>query len=333
MTTLLALADNVRTEADAYRHLEELRWPSGVECPHCHSREVTLLVPENGISRKATNGSLSERRVWQCRPCRRQFSAISGTVMHGTKASVRVWVLVIFDMIAARNGISAREVSRKYGVCPRTAWFMLHRIREAMRSDALLTTMRGTIQADETWVGGDPRNRHGGALRPSEYVRIDPTTDKIPYTDKLPVFSLINAETGEARSRVVPDIKGHTLRKVMAEQVDMAASHLQTDEGSWYQAIGREFAAHTTVNHSIGEYSRQGTSTNRVEGYFGQFKRSLDGTYHHVSKTHLQRYLDEFDFRYSTCNVSDTERMAAAVLRADGKRLTYKRVKAAPAAR
>ena len=106
MTTMLELADKVTTEADAYRWLEELRWPYGVQCPHCHGTEVALMVPKNGVSRKATNGSMTQRRVWQCRPCRKQFSAISGTVMHGTKASVRVWCLVIFQMISAKNGIS-----------------------------------------------------------------------------------------------------------------------------------------------------------------------------------------------------------------------------------
>ena len=320
MTTLLALADKVQTEADAYRYLEGLRWPGGVVCPNCHGSDVYLIQPKNGVSRKATNGTMSQRRTWNCRECRRagrspQFSATSGTVMHATKAPVRLWILVIFDMMTAKNGISAREVSRKYGVCPRTAWFICHRIRETMSSDALITTMRGTIVADETWIGGNPRNRH--ANRPKSAA----------HTDKTPVLALINAETGEARSRVIPNVQSHTLSKFIGQQVDVAGSHLQTDEGSWYKPVGRWFASHETVNHNDGVYVRGSVTTNRAEGYFAQLKRSLDGTFHHVSEEHLQRYVDEFDFRYSTCKISDTQRMAESVRRGDGKRVTYKRVK------
>jgi transposase-like protein len=324
--TLIALADQLRTEADAYEHLEGLRWPNGVVCPNCHGSDVYLIRPANGISRKATNGTMSQRRVWNCRPCRRQFSAISGTVMHGTKASVRAWCMVIFDMIAAKNGISAREVERKYGVCPRTAWFMLHRIRECMTSDPLIATMRGTIVADETWYGGEPANRHGGGQGSEPAVRVDGKPNL--HTDKTPILALINADTGEVRSAVVPNVTGANLRKVMSEHVDMAGSILWTDEAKYYKHIGKEFVAHQTVNHSEGEYVRNGASTNRAEGFFSQLKRSLDGTHHHVSREHLHRYVAEFDYRYSTCKVSDEARMAAVVGRADGRRLTYKRVKA-----
>ena len=331
-TTLLSLADQIRTEADAYEYLESLRWPDGIVCPNCHGVDVYLIQPANGISRKATNGTPSQRRVWNCRSCRRaghspQFSAISGTVMHGTKVPVRVWVLVLFDMIAAKNGISAREVERKYGICARSAWFVCHRIREAMKSDGLVGTMRGTIISDETWVGGNPENRHGGSVAPPEYVPIVPGVKRV-YTEKTVVLSLINAETGEVRSRVVPDVKANTLRKVIAEQVDMAGSHLMTDEGTWYKPIGREFASHQSVNHSAGEYVRGNVTTNRLEGFFGQMKRSIDGTHHHVSKEHLHRYLSEHDFRYTTCKMADVDRLARVVERADGRRLTYKRVKA-----
>ncbi len=329
-TTLLSLADQIRTEADAYEYLESLRWPTGIVCPTCHGTDVYLITPSNGISRKATNGTLSQRRVWNCRDCRRagtspQFSAISGTVFHATKAPVRVWVLVLFDMISAKNGISAREVERKYGVCARTAWFMCQRIRECMKSDGLIATMRGTIVADETWYGGDPQNRHGGGQGNVPALRVDGKPNL--HTDKTPILALINADTGEVRSAVVPNVTGANLRKVMSEHVDMAGSVLWTDEAKYYKVLGKEFAAHHSVNHSEGEYVRNGASTNRAEGFFSQLKRSLDGTHHHVSREHLHRYVAEFDYRYSTCKVSDEARMAAVVGRADGRRLTYKRVK------
>ena len=126
------------------------------------------------------------------------------------------------------------------------------------------------------------------------------------------------------RSQVVPDVTGHSLRKVISEQVDMTNSHLETDEGVWYKPLGREFASHQTVNHSDDEYVRGTVSTNRVEGYFSQLKRSIDGTHHHVSQEHLPRYLAEFDFRYSTCKMTDGDRLQKMVDQTAGRRLTYK---------
>src|SRR5437763_3726225 len=135
--TVLQIADRLRTEADAYGFLEELRWPDGIPtCPHCAAKGADYIAPKNGVSRKTSGGTgTSHRRVWRCHGCRKQFSVLTGTVMHGTKASIRMWVLVIFEMCLSKNGVSAFEISRKYGVCQRTAWFMCLRIRAAMDSD------------------------------------------------------------------------------------------------------------------------------------------------------------------------------------------------------
>src|SRR5207244_4227198 len=144
------------------------------------------------------------------------FSVLTGTPFHGTKISVRKWVFVIFEMCSSKNGVSAREIERKYGLCPRTAWFMMHRIRETMKGDGLVQTMRGTIVADETWIGGSLSNKHKRdikpePMKPGEYVR-----------PQIPVLSLINKTTGEVRSRVVADVSGATPGKAMTEQIDMA---------------------------------------------------------------------------------------------------------------
>ncbi len=125
--TVVQIADRLRSEADAYRYLEELRWGEGEPgCPHCGETGATYIQPTNGVSRKTRTGEMSERRVWRCVHCRKQFSVITGTVFHGTKVPLRTWVLVVFEMVSSKNGISAREVERKYGVCPRTAWHMMH---------------------------------------------------------------------------------------------------------------------------------------------------------------------------------------------------------------
>lgn len=314
---VLQLADKLRTEADAYRYLEDLRWGDQPVCPHCGSVDKHyFLTPANGKSRKTRTGAASERRVWKCRErgCRKQFSVLTGTVFHGTKIPVRTWCFLVFEMAASKNGISAREVERKYGLCPRSAWFALHRLREAMKLGRTADPLVGRVIADETWYGGKPRNRHGHD--PKEHVQ---RTGE----DKITIMALVSRETGEVRSRVVPNIKSHTLRQAIADHVDMPSTHLHTDALRSYQLIAGEFASHGFVNHNDREYVKGDVTTNHAETYFSQLKRSLDGTHHHVSPEHLERYLAEFDFRYTTCKDSDTERMATIVERTGGRRLTY----------
>ncbi len=325
--SIIDLVEQIPTEAAAYEFMERLRWPDKPVCPHCGSvNDHRFLAPENGMSRRTRTGATSQRRVWKCRDCKKQFSVITNTPFHGSKVSLRVWLFVLFEMCANKNGIAAREIARKYRLTNKTAWFVTHRVRLAMETLRPIETMRGTIVADETWIGGNPVNRHG-YYKPE---RRDPVPvvpgEHSSRTKKTPVLSLINADTGEVRSRVVPDVTGATLRKVMSEHVDMAGSRLTTDEGVWYDALGREFIEHNAVNHSIGQYVHNGASTNRAEGYFGQLKRSLDGTHHHVSVEHLPRYLAEFDFRYSTCDLTDTQRMARLMGQTANRRLSYKRV-------
>jgi len=316
---MVGLADTIRSEADAYAYLETLRWNGTPECPHCHATRVYFLTPANGTARKTRTGTMSERRVWKCSACRRQFSALTGTIMHGTKIPVRAWVLVIFEMCANKNGIAAREVERRYGVCARSAWFMLHRIREAMTRDPVVGRMRGVVVADETFIGGKPKNRHANRRPPIVGIN-----DVSP--DKIAVLSLIEAATGEARSAIIPRVTGDNLRKVMADHLDFPAVHLHTDAANTYRSMSSLFASHQSVDHSAGEYVRAGVSTNKAENFFSQLKRSLDGTHHHVSATHLHRYLAEFDFRYSTRKESDTARTRRLMRQVSGRRLTYKRV-------
>jgi transposase-like protein len=314
-TTIASLSRQIVTEADAYAFLETLCWGETPVCAHCGTENVYLIPPTNGVSRKTATGTMSERRVWKCRSCKKQFSVLTGTIMHATKISVRTWVLVMFDMCASKNGVSAREIERRYGVTCKTAWHLLHRIRQAMGTDSVLGSMRGTIVSDETWVGGEPKNRHA-------WQRIGSKQGK---TDKTPVLSLVNMVTGEVRSQVVPNVTGTTLRKVISEQVDMANSELFTDSATYYFQLGQEFRSHESVNHHAGEYVRGNVSTNMAEGFFAQLKRSLDGTHHHVAPMHLPRYLGEFDFRYATCKMSDYGRMRTLAKKMEG-RLSYERL-------
>jgi transposase-like protein len=261
----------IENEADAYRYMEGLRWPDGPVCPHCGNDEKHwFLTPKSadGETRKTRTGSLSARRVWRCAECKRQFSVLTGTVFHGSKVPLKTWLMVTFEMCANKNGIAAAEIQRKYKVGNKTAWFMAHRLREGMKAGAP-ETMRGTIGADETFIGRSASRMNKKTRERLEQRRNAPGGLKTGEA-KTPVLSLINAETGEVRSAVVADVDGSNLRKVMSEQIDMGGSTLWTDEGSWYEQLGAEFIAHNTVNHSADDYvsTLTGASTNQAESFF-----------------------------------------------------------------
>jgi len=326
--TLPWLMDHITDEASAYRFLEGMRWGEEAYCPHCHGTNVVYLNPENGTSRKTRTGSISQRRVWKCRDCVKQFSVLTGTVFHGTKISIRTWIFVVFEMCASKNGVAAREIERKYGVTNKTAWYMLHRIRAAMEGDgleAMLGGNGGVVVADETFVGGSLKNKsksERAAIREREGGRVG------PHENKTTVLSLLDTTTGEVRSKVIADVAGPTLAKAIAEQVNMADSVLYTDTAGGYKTVGKEFIDHQAVNHSDDEYVRyektRTITTNRIEGFFSQLKRSIDGTHHRVSAEHLHRYLAEFDFRYTTRKENDSERFARLMGQVAGVRLSYR---------
>jgi transposase-like protein len=254
--------------------------------------------------------------VFKCADCRKQFTVTTGTIMHGSHIPVRTWLFVMYEMASSKNGVAAREIERKYDLNPKSAWFMTQRVREAMRRDPVAGLLSGTVIADETYIGGKPSNRH--ALKRPQQRALG------VWSDKTAVVSLVDTETGEVRSQVVPKVNGENLRQVIKEHVDMAATVLHTDENRSYSAIGAEMAGHESVNHSYGEYVRDGVSTNMLEGYFSQLKRSIDGTHHHVSVEHLPRYLAEFDYRYSTRKLADADRMLRLIDQTGGRRLTYR---------
>jgi transposase-like protein len=238
--------------------------------------------------------------------------------MHATKIPVRAWVMVMFEMCCSKNGVAAREIERKYGLCPRTAWHMFHRIREAMSHDDF-TLFSGDVVADEVYIGGVPSNRHADKREVSgTYGR----------TDMTPVMSLIDADAHEVRSVVLPWVDSASLGKVIRDNVDMGTSTLHTDSLTAYVLVGRKMAGHYRVDHKAGIYGTDKTNgTNMCENYFAQLKRGLKGTYIHVDPKHLHRYLGEFDYRYSTCDMNDTERLSDLGTRLSG-RLTYEKVKA-----
>jgi transposase-like protein len=297
------LTDPIFTDENKAReHFEALRWPSGPFCPHCGEAERVYRL--QGKSHRAG--------LIYCNSCNGNFTVTTGSVMESSHVPLNKWALAFCLMCSSKKGVSAHQLHRTLSVTYKTAWFMAHRVREAMRplDTATASPLGGAnkvVEVDETYVGGKARNR------------------KNHVPPKEAVVALVERD-GRVRSRHVPSVNGQTLKPILKAEIDKA-SYVMTDDSPVYPPIAGEFGGHGTVNHSIEEYVRGGFwHTNTVESYFSILKRGVIGTYHHVSPEHLKRYLGEFDFRHNeraALGVDDTERTAKAIKGAAGKRLTY----------
>ncbi len=303
--TISTIAKRYSDEDAAYEYIESLRWPSGPICPHCGIvDDATYLAPKN-VHRTTSTGKASYRRVWQCNDCRQQFSVLVGTIFEDSKIPLSKWLLAIHMMCAGKNGVAALELQRTLDIAYRSAWFMAHRIRYAMAHESFDKPLEGTVEADETYVGGKAHGKRGRGA-----------------ANKTPVVSLVE-RGGSVRSRVVTNVNGKNIKDVLQGNISPDAT-LMTDAYQVYTEPGKMFAAHEVVDHGKGEYVRGDAHTNTAEGFFSQFKRSLDGTHHHVSAKHLHRYTGEFDFRYNSREMTDGERTVLAIEQVAGKRLQYK---------
>src|SRR5919107_5118322 len=302
------LTDPIFTDEDKARaYFEEIRWPNGVTCPHCGNANSTRIYSIRANAAKKIRAGLRT-----CQDCHGQFTVRTGGVMESSHVPLTKWTLAYRLMASSKKGMSAHQLHRMLGITYKTAWFMAHRIREAMRptDDGQLGGEGKTVEADETFVGGKAKNRAYAKTLPSHEA----------------VMSLVE-RGGKVRSRHVADVTAKTLKPILVEAI-AKDSHFRTDQAPVYAEIGTGFASHETVNHSIKEYVRDDAHTNTVEGYFSILKRGIYGTYHHVSQQHLKRYLAEFDFRYNhriALGFDDAERAAIAVKGVAGKRLTYRK--------
>lgn len=311
-------------ENAARAHFEAIRWPNGPVCPHCGAVECATLV----------KGKSHRPGMYQCNACRSPFSVKVGTVMESSHLPLTKWALGFHLYAASKKGLSAHQLHRMLGVTYKTAWFMAHRIREAMSDDGTSGPIGGegrTIEVDETYIkrGRDKKN-----APPARFVTGKGWTGGNPsMSDKAKVITLVE-RGGRARSIKIEHLTMVEVAKVVRQHAS-TASHLMTDEARYYPAIGKEFASHGSTVHSAGEYVRGHIHTNTVEGYFSIFKRGMRGVYQHCGDRHLHRYLAEFDFRYSNrvaLGVNDVQRAILAIKAADGKRLTYNQSRAARAA-
>lgn len=291
----------------AAEYLESVRWPDGVVCAKCgeSEREPYLLKGK----------SLKGRRVWKCRACRKQFTVTVGTIFESSHVPLNKWLAAFYLLCSSKKGMSAHQLHRMLDVTYKTAWFMFHRIREAMKEPAFADKLSGVVEADETYIGGKRKNMHGKETRGRP-----PQKDGLKT--KAPVLSLVE-RGGRVRSQRVANVTAKELGRVIDERVDINA-RLMTDELRSYERIGSFYADHKSISHGRGEYAVGDVHVNTVEGYFSILKRGVNGVYHHVSRAHLDRYLTEFDFRYNRRGVTDSARTIAALQMAEGKRLTYR---------
>lgn len=304
-------ADHFRDDEAARKYLESVLWPDGPVCPHCGVVNHAYSTKRAGVYRCAET------------ECRKDFTVTMKTVMERSHIALHKWLLAFHLMTSSKKGISAHQLHRTLGIGYKAAWFMCHRIREAMRAGGLVTPMGGEgeiVEADETYFGKVDE------AKPSKHRRGRPYTKRglNGPSGKRAIVSLVE-RGGKVRSFHVEAATKEKVTKIVRENV-AKESRLHTDESRLYTTVGAEFKAHETTRHSAKEYVRGDVHSNSVEGYFGLFKRGMKGVYHKCDEKHLHRYLAEFDFRYNhrvKLGFGDIERAALAVKGAEGKRLTY----------
>jgi transposase-like protein len=292
------------TEDEARAILEGIRWPDGIACPHCGGLLITRLQAK---SDKIRDG------VIQCNDCRKQFTVTVGTIMQGSHITLRQWVQAFYSMCSHKKGVSALQLQRNLGLHSyKSAWFLCHRIRKAMKQEPVAGMLKGIVEVDETYIGGKPRK--------------DGTIHKRGRgTKKTPVLAIVQRD-GNAVSKPLDVVNHKNLRSAVKEVVSKQST-IMSDDFYSYRGIGQGFeGGHKSINHTMGEYVNGDISTNTVESYFALLKRGVTGTFHHISKKHLARYCDEFAFRWNQREVTDGQRAVAAIQGIEGKKLTYSKI-------
>lgn len=291
-------------EKAAFAKLESIVWPNGPVCPHCSGMDKVYEL----------RGKSARLGLKKCGDCRKTFTVRVGTVFEGSHVPLHKWFQAAFLLASSKKGISSHQLHRTLEVTYKTAWFMTHRLREAMRV-LQFESFGGegkTVEADETFIGGKQKNKHANKRSP---YRLGGSWGKES------AFSLVE-RGGRVRSVHTPRVNAATLRPILKEQLH-PATKLMTDDAGQYRHMHRDFD-HQIVNHSAGEYVRGEAHTNTIENYFSILKRGINGVYHAVSKKHLKRYLAEFDFRYNERHITDMERTEVALAGIVGKRIYYR---------
>jgi transposase-like protein len=293
------------SEDQARETIERILWPDGPVCPHCGA--VENMTRLHGIGGKKR--TRHRQGCFQCNNCHEQFTVTVGTIFENSHIPLRKWLMAFALLCSAKKGISALQLQRELDLGSyRTAWHLAHRIRHAMSKEPLASLLKGTVEADETYVGGKPRPEAGA-----------PKSKPGRGTKKTPVV-----RGGRAVAKPTIDATAKTLTPILRENVDKSA-RLMTDSWRGYLTVGKEFeGGHHRVDHGAGEYARGEAHVNTAESFFALLKRGIVGSFHHVSPEHLHRYCDEFSFRWDHRSVRDSARTEVVIRQAEGKRLTYK---------
>lgn len=328
------LTNPIFQDADKAReHLEAQRWPDGPVCPHCGCTgedHITAIKNARARPSKANPDGALRKGLFQCNGCRKQFTVTVGTVFERSKVPLNKWLLATFLLSSSKKGMSAHQLHRTIGVTYKTAWFMFHRIREAMKEGEGQPPLGGegkVVEADEMYHG----KRDIPYVSPSRKYRGPVTkSGKSGGAQKRVVVGLVE-RGGKTRTFHVHVATKKTVREILVKNASRK-SRLHTDEARIYTKTGEEFARHQTTNHSAGEYARGDVNSNTIESVFSVFKRGMVGVYQHCGEAHLQRYLTEFDFRFNRrtkLGVTDAERFDQLLGMIEGKRLTYRRTNSA----
>lgn len=288
-------------EATAVEFMEKHLWGDTPKCPHCGSTEVVKMT--------SIEGKRNARFLWRCHACKRQFTVRVGTVLEDSRIPIRIWCHAIWRACSSKKGVSALQISRECSISYKSALFLMHRIRFAMTEPSPTDKLTGIVECDETYVGGKATGP--GYHKPGR------------GTNKTPVLAMIQ-RPGNVRAKVIANVTSKTLKTELLNNVDLSA-RLCTDELKQYRKVGRLFeGGHGTVEHGVKEYARGADHINTAEGFFSLLKRKFYGCHHATSKKHLHRYVSEAAFQWNTRKVDDGERIAKAILGADGKRLMYR---------
>jgi transposase-like protein len=270
---------------------------------------------------KRSDGHRHPRFLWRCHGCGRQFTVRIGTILEDSRIPLRHWCYAFWAACAGKKGVSAMQIQRQTGLSYKSALFLMHRIRYAMTPNpAPQPKLTGTIEVDETWVGGKARKKSFQVREAARKMGIDRLPR--PVENKVPVLAMVQ-RNGQVRASVVPNVTAQNVLPILKAGIDPSA-RIMTDEGRHYMRVGAPFASHETVNHSAYEYARGDVHINTAESFFSRLKRQLYGTHHAVSKRHLHRYVSEVVFKHNTRHLEDGERTVAAIQGGEGKHLRFR---------
>lgn len=294
---------NTRFASDetAREYIETILWPKGPVCPHCKNADAKRIWKIQANPDKKIRAGL-----YRCAECNKEFTVTVGTIFEDSHIPLRKWLIACYLICSSKKGISSLQLQRILDLGSyRTALFMTHRIRHAIQDPMFNDKLSGTIEADETYVGGKSKGKGRHFMG-----------------NKVPVFSLVE-RGGRVRSQVMKYVTGKNLKAALKSNVEPTAT-IMTDELPAYRKATKDFASHQAVNHSAGEFVRGLAHTQSVDGFFSLLKRGVVGTFHHISEQHLPLYLAEFDHRHNTRFLTDGERTVIGLQKTNGKRLLYK---------